>query len=228
MVYLRNGRLINHTFTDAIFRDKGPLLGGIIDNVKSRLFDRIAVNNQFQTLLNNHGITIPKDEKLIFTIEPNYYTLKVNGAKDENLATAIEEILNKNSENVKQLFLHISGSKFEENSQFTKEKQDKLNIVNSIKEVTGYNLADLEVKGDKFITLNGVDVFEIYKENFGHRKSLTEEQRNYVLIEQQNQLTELARKGFLNIPDLILSIEYENGSFYDIGQKENFGTGKNS
>src|SRR5690606_9534662 len=62
--------------------------------------------------------------------------------------------------------------------------------------------------------------------NFGHRKSLTEEQRNYVLIEQQNQLTELARKGFENTPDLILSIEYENGSFYDIGQKENFGTGK--
>ena len=228
IVYLRNGRLFNHTFTDPIFRDKGPLLGGIIDNIKSRLFDREAVNNQFQTILNNQGITIPRDEKLTFTIEPNYFTLKVNGAKDENLANTIEEILNKNSENVKQLFLHIMGSKFEENSQFTKEKQDKLTIVNSVKEVTGYNLADLEVRGDKFITPNGVDVFEIYKENFGHRKSLTEEQRNYVLIEQQNQLTELARKGFENVPDLILSIEYENGSFYDIGQKENFGTGKNS
>lgn len=228
IVYLRNGRLFNHTFTDPIFRDKGPLLGGIIDNVKSRLFDREAVNNQFQTLLNKHGITIPKDEKLTFTIEPNYYTLKINGAKDENLAQAIEDILNKNSENVKQLFFHIVGSKFEENSQFTEEKMAKNSLVDSIKEVTGYNLADLEVKGDKFITPDGQDVFDIYKENFGHRKSLTEEQRNYILIEQQNKLTDLARKGFENVPDLVLSIEYENRSFYDIGQKENFGTSKNS
>ena len=222
-----NGKPITIDVTGVIFRDMKPMNYSII-SAEENAYNREAVNSQFQTILSNHGITIPKDEKLIFTIEPNYFTLKVNGAKDENLANTIEEILNKNSENVKQLFLHIMGSKFEENSQFTKEKQDKLTIVNSVKEVTGYNLADLEVRGDKFITPNGVDVFEIYKENFGHRKSLTEEQRNYVLIEQQNQLTELARKGFENVPDLILSIEYENGSFYDIGQKENFGTGKNS
>ncbi|HKM19124.1 MAG TPA: DUF4885 family protein, partial [Aliarcobacter sp.] len=215
-------------YSDAVLKGKMTPVFDDIMRAEENAYNREAVNSQFQTLLNNHGVTIPKDEKLTFTIEPNYYTLKVNGAKDENLASAIEEILNKNSENVRQLFLHIMGSKFEENSQFTKEKQDKLTIVNSVKEVTGYNLADLEVRGDKFITPNGVDVFEIYKENFGHRKSLTEEQRNYVLIEQQNQLTELARKGFENVPDLILSIEYENESFYDIGQKENFGTGKNS
>ena len=219
----------NYAYLDPILtRNNIKPPNDYVERAEERVFNRESVNNQFQTILNNYGITIPKDEKLIFTIEPNYFTLKVNGAKDDDLAKTIEDILNKNSENVKQLFSHIIRSKFEENSQFTKEKQDKLNIVNSVKEVTGYNLADLEVKGDKFLTPDGVDVFEIYKENFGHRKSLTEMERNYVLIEQQNQLTELARKGFENVPDLILSIEYENGSFYDIGQKENFGTGKNS
>jgi len=208
-----------------IFRDRGPMFYDVM-RAEENAYNREAVNNQFQTLLNNHGITIPKGEKLTFTIEPNYYTLKVNGAKNETLAQAIEDILNGNKENTKELFFHINYMKSDSSTQFTKEKQDKFIIVNSIKEVTGYNLADLEVKGDRFLTPDGKDVFDIYKENFGHRKSLTVEQRNSVLVEQQNQLTELARKGFLNVPDLILSIDYENGSFYDIGQKENYGTGK--
>lgn len=226
--YLNTGSIFSGqgSYDDAVLKGKKTLVFDDIMRAEERAFNREAVNSQFQILLNKNSITIPENEKLIFTIDPNFYKVSVNGAKDENLAKIIEEMLNKNSENVKQLFLHIIGSKFEENTQFTKEKQDKLSIVNSIKEVTGYNLADLEVQGDKFVTPEGQDIFDIYKENFGHRKSLTENERNYVLIEQQNKLTALARKGFENVPDLVLSIEYENGSFYDIGQKENFGTGK--
>jgi len=36
----------------------------------------------------------------------------------------------------------------------------------------------------------------------------------------------LAKKGFENSPDLVLSIDYKNGSFYDVGQSENLGVGK--
>jgi hypothetical protein len=39
-------------------------------------------------------------------------------------------------------------------------------------------------------------------------------------------LYELAQNGFNSVPDLILSIDYENNSFYDVGQSENFGTGQ--
>ncbi|MDX4038642.1 DUF4885 family protein [Aliarcobacter skirrowii] len=220
-----NGKPITIDVTGVIFRNMKPMNYSII-SAEENAYNREAVNSQFQTILSNHGITIPKDEKLIFTIEPNYYTLKVNGAKDENLASAIEEILNKNSENIKQLFLHISYVKSDDNTQFTKEKQEKFNIVNSVKEFTDYNLADLEIKDGRFLAPNGEDLFKIFKDNFDKRYPNPGFDKNTILIYHENQLTELARKGFENVPDLILSIEYENGSFYDIGQKENFGTGK--
>ncbi|MFV7790779.1 DUF4885 family protein [Aliarcobacter lanthieri] len=214
------------SYNDAILRnEKTPVFDDIM-KAEENAYNREAVNSQFQTILNNYGITIPKDEKLIFTIEPNYFTLKVNGAKDENLVNTIEEILNKNSENVKQLFLHINYVKSDDNTQFTKEKQEKFNIVNSVKEFTDYNLADLEIKNGRFLAPNGEDLFKIFKDNFDKKYPNPGFDKNSILIYYENQLTELARKGFLNVPDLILSIEYENGSFYDIGQKENFGTGK--
>jgi hypothetical protein len=40
------------------------------------------------------------------------------------------------------------------------------------------------------------------------------------------QLYELAKNGFDSIRDLVLTIDYENGSLYDRGQKQQFGTRK--
>lgn len=39
-------------------------------------------------------------------------------------------------------------------------------------------------------------------------------------------LKKLAKDGFNSVPDLVLSIDYQNGSFYDVKQSENFGTEK--
>ena len=39
-------------------------------------------------------------------------------------------------------------------------------------------------------------------------------------------LKKLAKDGFDSVPDLVLSIDYQNGSFYDVKQSENFGTQK--
>ncbi|MCT7446569.1 DUF4885 domain-containing protein [Aliarcobacter skirrowii] len=220
------GEISEFMYDDAVLKGKKTPVFDDIMRAEENAYNREAVNNQFQTLLNKHGITIPKDEKLTFTIEPNYYTLKINGTKDENLAQAIEDILNKNSENVKQLFFHINYMKSDSSTQFTKEKEDKWNIVNSAKEFTGYNLADLEVKGDRFLAPDGTDLFRIFKNNFDERYPNPGFDKNTILIYYENQLTELARKGFENVPDLVLSIEYKNRSFYDIGQKENYGTGK--
>jgi len=40
-------------------------------------------------------------------------------------------------------------------------------------------------------------------------------------------LKKLAKDGFDSVPDLVLSIDYQNNSFYDVKQSENFGTEKN-
>lgn len=116
----------NFSPLDAMLKGKVQPVFGDVMRAEENAYNREAVNSQFQTLLNNHGITIPKDEKLTFTIEPNYYTIKVNGAKDETLAKTIEDILNKNSKNVEQLFFHINYMKSDNSTQFSKEKQEKV------------------------------------------------------------------------------------------------------
>ncbi|MBR0611468.1 DUF4885 family protein, partial [Bacillus altitudinis] len=40
------------------------------------------------------------------------------------------------------------------------------------------------------------------------------------------QLFDLAKNGFDSIPDLVLSISYQNGSLQDIGQQVNYGVKK--
>ena len=40
------------------------------------------------------------------------------------------------------------------------------------------------------------------------------------------ELKKLAKDGFDSVPDLVLSIDYQNNSFYDVKQSENFGTQK--
>ena len=40
------------------------------------------------------------------------------------------------------------------------------------------------------------------------------------------ELAKLAKNGFDSVPDLVLSIDYQNDSFYDVKQSENFGTEK--
>jgi hypothetical protein len=41
-----------------------------------------------------------------------------------------------------------------------------------------------------------------------------------------NKLEKLAKTGFDSLPDLVLSIDYKNGSFRDVGQSKGFGTGE--
>ncbi|PWN86040.1 DUF4885 family protein, partial [Bacillus altitudinis] len=40
------------------------------------------------------------------------------------------------------------------------------------------------------------------------------------------QLFDLAKNGYDSIPDLVLSISYQNGSLQDIGQQVNYGVKK--
>ena len=56
--------------------------------------------------------------------------------------------------------------------------------------------------------------------------STPEEYKGIAFDGYSANLSKLAKKGFENVPDLVLSIDYKNGSFYDVGQSENFGTGK--
>lgn len=223
--YLKYGSNAPIKYIDpVILKEIGYMHGGL-DNVQRKEFQREKVNEQFGQLLDKHNITIPQDIKLRFTIDPYTYKAEVSGTDDLNLAQSIENAIN-TAENSSQLFSHIYKSKFENNTQITTEKYQKKGLYHDIKNETGYELDKLEVVNGKFVIEDGTDIFEIYKENVKEGTSIPEVFKSVAISGMYEDLENLAEVGFDAVPDLVLSIDYENGSFYDVGQSKNFGTGQ--
>jgi len=139
------------SYDDYILRDMKAVYGDV-DNAQKQAFNRDAVNSQFQDLLDKYGIDIPKDTNLTFTIDPYDYKVSVSGSDDKNLTSLIEDVIN-TADNSKALFRHIHQSTLDHNnSQISKEKEDKESLFHEIKNKTGYDLRDLQNVDGKFLT----------------------------------------------------------------------------
>lgn len=221
--WLHNGSAPGYDMRDSLFRDQ-PLIHGEVEVAERKAFNRQKVNGQLNELFAKNGITIPTGANLTFTINPNDFKLTVSGSKDSSLIDQLESILNRDN-NTRELFFHIMQSRSDDSSQFTQEKIGKFHLVNQMKTMTGYNLKDLKIMNGKFVTEDGIDIFELYKEEL-RKNPYTVANAGIAASYYGPQLYELAKNGFDSVPDLVLSIGYEDGSLQDIGQKENYGTGK--
>lgn len=219
MDYLKNNKLVHINYMDPNLKDL-TAIDGYAKVLEEQAFNRHAVNSQFQDLLNKYGIDIPKDTKLTFTIDPYDYKVSASGSDDKNLTSLIEDVIN-TADNSKALFKHIYKNTSEHtNNQISKDKVDKKSLFREIKDKTGYDLRDLQNVDSKFLTEDGTDILELYKQAVIHSKNIPEEYKGLVFEAYSSQLSQLAKKGFENSPDLVLSIDYKNGSFYDIGQRD--------
>ncbi|WP_111292020.1 DUF4885 family protein [Bacillus safensis] len=223
MSWARNNKGGQYDFNDAIFRNE-KRYDPTQESVEKKILNRQKVNEQLQDLFSKNGITIPKNTNLTFTIDPNNFKLVVSGSKDESLMKQIEDLLN-TTNNTRELFFHIMKSRNDDSTQFTPDSLAKFHLVNQIKTVTGYNLKDLSIVNGQFVTDNGTNIFDIYKEEL-LKNPYTSENARIAASHYGEQLFDLAKNGFDSVPDLVLSIGYQNGSLQDIGQKENYGVKK--
>ena len=222
--YLKSGENGSLLLNDPLFRGMEPI-NGLVEEAQKKAFLRQEANNQFGQLLKDNNITIPQDTKLRFTIDPYSYKLNVSGTEDSSLSKSIEDVFN-SAENSKQLYYHIMATDLYDNTQFSTEKSNKRSLFYEIKDKTGYDLRDLSVVDGKFLTEDGTDVFEIYKKSIEDGTSVPDRYKGVAIGYYGELLSNLAKKGFDAVPDLILSIDYEKGSFYDVGQSKNFGKGQ--
>lgn len=221
--WANHGRGGYYNFNDAAFRNENRY-DPTQESVEKKLLNRQKVNEQLQALFSTNGLNIPKNANLTFTIDPNHFKLVVSGSTDETLVKQIEDILN-TSNNTRELFFHIMKSRNDDSTQFTPDSLAKFHLVNQIKTVTGYNLKDLSIVNGQFVTDTGANIFDIYKEEL-LKNPYTAENARIVASHYGAQLFDLAKNGYDSIPDLVLSIGYENGSLYDIGQQVNYGVKK--
>ena len=223
MSWARNNKGGQYDFNDAIFRNE-KRYDPTQESVEKKLLNRQKVNEQLQALFSTNGLNIPKNANLTFTIDPNHFKLVVSGTTDETLAKQIEDILN-TSNNTRELFFHIMKSRNDDSTQFTPNSLAKFHLVNQIKTVTGYDLKDLSIVNGQFVTDTGANIFDIYKEEL-LKNPYTAENARIAASHYGAQLFDLAKNGFDSIPDLVLSISYQNGSLQDSGQQVNYGVKK--
>ncbi|MGJ5836840.1 DUF4885 family protein [Bacillus sp. G402] len=223
MSWARNNKGGQYDFNDAIFRNE-KRYDPTQESVEKKLLNRQKVNEQLQALFSTNGLNIPKNANLTFTIDPNHFKLVVSGTTDESLVKQIEDILN-TSNNTRELFFHIMKSRNDDSTQFTPDSLAKFHLVNQIKTVTGYDLKDLSIVNGQFVTDTGANIFDIYKEEL-LKNPYTAENARIAASHYGAQLFDLAKNGFDSIPDLVLSISYQNGSLQDIGQQVNYGVKK--
>ncbi|KIL25481.1 DUF4885 family protein [Bacillus pumilus] len=214
MSWARNNKGGQYDFNDAIFRNE-KRYDPTLESVEKKILNRQKVNEQLQDLFSKNGINIPKNTNLTFTIDPNHFKLVVGGSTDESLTKQIEDLLN-TTNNTRELFFHIMKSRNDDSTQFTPDSLAKFHLVNQIKTVTGYNLKDLSIVNGQFVTDKGTNIFDIYKEEL-LKNPYTAENARIAASHYGAQLFDLAKNGFDSIPDLVLSIGYQNGSLYDIG-----------
>lgn len=208
-----------YNFNDAAFRNE-KVYNPEQESIERKAFNRQKVNEQLHSLFSKNGTTIPNGTSLTFTIDPNNFKLMVSGSKDESLIEQLENILN-TTNNTRELFFHIMKSRSDDSTQFSNAKLDKFRLVNQIKTVTGYNLKDLEIINGKFITEDGTDIFNIYKEKLS-QNPYTKDHVGAAFSYYGSTLHNLAKNGFDSIPDLTLSILYEDNQLKDIGQSINY------
>ncbi len=219
--WLFKGKAQSYDFRDAAFR--GETLNGEIQVENERVFQRAQVNQQIDMLFHRNHIQMPEGANLTFTISPIDYLLKVSGTDDKELTQQIEAVLN-SGENSKELFAHIIRSRSDDSSQFTPEAYEKYQVIREMYEVTGYHLKDLQIVDGKYVTEDGRDLLDVYKEAL-QLDPLLKHTAAEAAAHYGQALTKLARTGYDAIPDLVLSIEYKNGSLRDVGQSRQYGSG---
>lgn len=203
-----------YDFRDAAFRNEKAYDPGL-ESRERKAFNRQKVNEQLQSLFSKNGVTIPNGKSLTFTIDPNSFKLTIGGSKDEAMINQLESLLNTDN-NSRELFYHIMKSRAHDSTQFSTEKLDKFRLVNEIKTTTGYNLKDLEIVNGKFITEDGTDILTIYREKLS-QNPYTKDHVGAAMSYYGATLQKLAKNGFDSIPDLTLSILYEDNQLQDIG-----------
>ena len=203
-------------------------INGQLSFAWERLYNRNMVTSQLNDLFNRNGVVIPDNLRLSFVID-SQHRLFVTGTDDESLTKQIEDILNSNG-NSKELYRHIVNSTVTRDGeqitdQIQKDSYQMYTMDNIIRTYTDYRRQDLDIIDGKFLTKDGVDIMEYISaaviEEFG---SIPESM--YMIGAMRRGLDWLIETGPENIQEMILTIDYENGSLYDVGQPYGYGPGQ--
>lgn len=228
MSMLNYGCINDGSMNDSLFR--GITINGQDEVENQKTFNRQVTNSEINNLFKENGVNVPNENKLNFSIDPYSYELTVSGTDNKELKEKIESIFN-SSDNAKELYNHILSSSSQsdvvKSTQYTQDGFTKLNLYHEVLTVTGIDIRDLDEKDGSYYTKDGQNITDIFNSKLEDMaengnphvpKKYTGACEEYVA----GMVKEIATKGWKNIPDMPLSISYDNGKLQDSFQNVNY------
>ena len=214
---LNTGTISGVKYHDSLFR--GIEVNGDAVDAARTAFNREMVNAQIGNILKNNGIELSESSQCTFSVDPYSYYISVTGV-DEDLKQQMEAALNV-GENGKNLYLHIKHCAAQDganSSQVTEDGILKYQAYHQVLDFTGLELDKLEEKDGTYYTEDGKDIFDIIDTAIDNSKNVPKSHKQQVKDWISNLIKQLSAKGWNNIKDMVLGIDYIGGRLTDKDQ----------
>lgn len=186
----------------------GPVMGETDEEQAG--YNRQMVNTQIGNILSNAQIDINSLGKITFSIEPYSHTLSVAGVEDANMAAAIENLLNDGRNSI-ELFHHILQSN---SYSIAEDIKTKYRLIQDFKNITGLDLRQFHPAGNSLENDNGQNALDLYREALKTTSNVPAEYKG-VAYDLFSEKIALLGENFANIPEMYLSIAFENEQLQD-------------
>lgn len=225
---LKYGKINGCNMRDSLFRGI-TFPNANEEDEDQKTFNRQVANSEMDNLFKENRIEVPEGTELSFSIDPYSYNLTVSGTQDKGLKEKIEELLN-SGDNSKELYNHILSSSqygIAKSTQFTLDGFRKYDLYHEALDVTGIDIRSLTEKDGSYYTKDGQNITDIFnsklEEMAKSAKPYVPKQYTGVCEETfASMIQEMSYKGWNNIPDMMLSINYSDNKLQDVCQNTNY------
>ena len=175
------------------------------EETKNKNSNQKIISNQMNNLLTKHGITLDSEDTLLISFNPYDYTATVSGIKDSDTLNKINTLLN-SGKNAKELFYYT----FKNSGSLNSEAVTKYRAYQNILDLTGQKLNELTLDNGKFYTSDGKEITSLIDAGIEKDNLIPNDFKNVANKYTTDLLKEIAQKGFNSMPDLNLTIGYNN------------------
>ena len=214
---LNTGTIKGVQYLDSLFR--GIEVNADVVGAARTTFNRQMVNAQIGNILKDNGIEWNESSQCTFSVDPYSYYISVTGVNDE-LKQEMETALNV-GENGKNLYLHINHCATQDganSSQITEDGKLKYQAYHQVFDFTGLKLDKLEERDGSYYTKDGTDIRDIVDDAIENSKEVPGSHKQQMKDWIREMISRLATKGWNNIKDMVLGIDYIGGSLIDKNQ----------
>lgn len=234
MSMLTKGTTDGVNFEDSFFRVNNITVTYEEVSASEISYRRQLLNAEVKEIFRKNDIQVDDDAAYTIEVDPYSYYITVV-SRDARLKQKMEKALNvdQNGKNLWEQIYYFSTRDNAGSTQISNKKGNSEGYAKYQKYLayqdtyhwTGYKLDELREADATYYTEDGKDIMELIREAVWKDADVPRECKADQVRFVCDRVREVSEKGWANIPDAILAIEYTVSGFRDLYQKVSFEVG---